>query len=398
MGIFESINQVLGKGLIKDFDDIENQQVRIRYGFVAGWMSIIVITSLFIVEIVLGWLAGSISLLAYAFHLLSHLVNSIILVVSFWVMSRPATAKTPYGHGRMEYVAPLIMSVFLFVSGIQLAESAIHQVLEPHSIHYWSTLLWILIVAILIKEWAGQFVRFLGKRVESHTIQTNAFHHRIDSILNLTVLVGLIAGHQFHRPELDGYVGLLVSIWLLHLGYDHGREAIIPLLGKAPSKKVLQEIRETAKTVKGVQDVHEIIVHDYGSRYFITLHVEVSEKLNPATMHGIMEHCEVKLQNKYGGEVICHTDPRLEPSPEVQAIEEQFRKIVEQFPRIASYHSFRVIAESTKKIIVAADINAAEDVPEAEFDEISEELEKQVIAEIPNLAYCSFNVTPKYAY
>jgi len=102
MGFFDSINQAMGKRLIKDFDDIKNQQVRIRYGFVAGWMSIIVITSLFIVEMVLGWLAGSISLLAYAFHLLSHLVNSIILVVSFWVMSRPATAKTPYGHGRME--------------------------------------------------------------------------------------------------------------------------------------------------------------------------------------------------------------------------------------------------------------------------------------------------------
>ncbi|MFQ6123939.1 MAG: cation diffusion facilitator family transporter [Candidatus Heimdallarchaeota archaeon] len=398
MGFFESINQTLGKGLIKDFDDVENQQVRIRYGFVAGWVSIIVILSLFIVEMVLGWLASSISLVAYAFHLLSQLVNSIILVVSFWVMSHPATAKTPYGHGRMEYVAPLIMSVFFFVSGIQLAESAIHQVLEPHSIHYWSTLLWILVVAILIKEWVGQFVRFLGERVESHTIQTNAFHHRIDSILNLTVLVGLIAEHQFHRPELDGYVGLLVSLWLLHLSYDHGREAIIPLLGKAPSKKMLQEIRETAKTVKGVLDVHEIIVHEYGSKYFITLHVEVSEKHNPATMHGIMEQCEAKLQNKYGGEIICHTDPRLEPSPKVQAIEEQFRKIVEQFPRITSYHSFRVIAESSEEIIIAADINAAEDVPEAEFEEVSEELEKQVIVEIPNVVYCSFYVTPIYAY
>ncbi|MFQ5819409.1 MAG: cation diffusion facilitator family transporter [Candidatus Heimdallarchaeota archaeon] len=398
MGLFESINQALGKRLIKDFDNRENQQVRIRYGIVAGWLSIVVISSLFIVEMVLGWLAGSISLLAYAFHLLSHLVNSIILVVSFWVMSRPATAKTPYGHGRMEYIAPLIMSVFLFVSGIQLAESAIHQILEPHTIHYWSTLPWILIAAIFIKEWAGQFVRFLGKRIESHTIQTNAFHHRIDSILNLTVLVGLIAGHQFNRPELDGYVGLLVSLWLLHHGYDHGREAIIPLLGKTPSKKMLQEIRETAKTVKGVQDVHEIIVHDYGSRYFITLHVEVSENHNPATMHGIIEHCESKLQKRYRGEVICHTDPRLEPSPVVQAIEEQFRKIVEQNPRITSYHSFRVIAESSEKIIIASDINAADDVSEAEFEEVTEELENHVKATIPNVAYCSFYVTPKYAY
>jgi len=398
MGLLEVINRALGNKLIKNFQEIETSQVRIRHGQVAGGISIIVILSLFIIEVILGWMADSISLVAYAFHLLSHLANSVILLVSFWIMARPATAKTPFGHGRMEHIAPLVISVFLFVSGIQIGESALHQALDPHTIHYFPTLLWILLAAILAKEWVGQFVRFLGKRVKSHTIEVNAFHHRIDTVLNLTVIIGLIVSHEYHRPEVDGYIGILVSLWLLHLGYDHAKEAIIPLLGKAPSRELIEEIREIAKSVRGVEDVHEIIVHDYGSRYFITLHVEVSEKLDPAIMHGITEHCETRLKRKYGGEVICHTDPRFEPTPEIRAIEEQFREIVEDFDQVESYHSFRVIAESGEKIIIAADIKAAEEIPEVEFEEVANKLNTQAKTIFPNLAYCSFYMTPKFAY
>jgi len=335
---------------------------------------------------------------ADAFHLLSHLANSIILVVSFWVTSRPATAKTPFGHGRMEHVAPLIMSVFLFVSGIQIGERAVHQVLEPHEIHYWSALPWILLATILVKEWVGQFVRFIGKRVSSHAILTNAFHHQIEAVITLTVIGGLVAGHYYHRPDLDGYIGILVSAWLLYLGFDHGREAIVPLLGKAPSKEMIQKIRETAKSVEGIEDVHEIIIHDYGPMYSISAHVEIPEKFGSANMHEITERCEAELRKKYGGETVCHTDPLLEKTPEVQAVEAQFKGIVEKSPHITGYHDFRVIAESPRRIIIVADIDVAEEVPEAEFEAIASDLESQVKATIPNIAYSQFYVTPKFSY
>ncbi|NOR54222.1 MAG: hypothetical protein GQ536_09070, partial [Candidatus Aminicenantes bacterium] len=125
MKILEPFNRKIISWFIKDFENIDNKQVRIRYGLLAGWVSIIAILMLFIVKMFLGLKSGSISVVANAFHLLSHLVNSVILVVSFWVTARPATAKTPFGHGRMEHVAPLVMAVFLFVSGIQIAETAV---------------------------------------------------------------------------------------------------------------------------------------------------------------------------------------------------------------------------------------------------------------------------------
>jgi len=398
MKILEPANQVLGRWFIKDFDEIGHKGVRVQYGMLAGGVSILATIALFTVKMILGLISGSISVLADAFHLLSHLANSIILVVSFWVTSRPATAKTPFGHGRMEHIAPLIMSVFLLVSGIQIGEKSVHQLFEPHPIHYWPALPWILAATILVKEWVGQFIHFLGERVDSRAILANALHHRIESVISLAVIGGLVAGKQFHLPEVDGLIGILVSLWLLYLGYDHGREAIIPILGKAPSKEMTSKIREISKSISGVEDVHEVIIHDYGSMYLISLHVEIPEKFGPAGMHEIAERCEAKLRNTYGGEVVCHTDPLMEKNPEIQSIENQFRKIVEQFPRITGYHDFRVVAESSERIIILADIDAAEDVPEKDFEAIASDLESRLKNSIPNVAYCAFYVTPKFSY
>jgi len=398
MKILEKLNRWLTSLFIADFDDIDNKQVRIQYGLIAGWISIIATLVLFIVKMILGLMAGSVSVVANAFHLLSHLANSIILVVSFKVTARPATARTPFGHGRMEHVAPLIMSIFLFVSGIQIAETSVNQALEPHEVHYWPALPWILFATILVKQWLAQLVSFLGKRVDSYAILTNARHHKIEAVISLTVIGGLILGYYLHWPEVDGYIGILVSAWLLYLGYTHGREALVPLLGQAPSKDMIRKIKETAKSVEGVEDAHEIIVHDYGSMYTISLHTEIPEKFGPPEMHEIAERCEGRLRKMFGGEVVCHTDPLLEKTPEIQAVEDQFREVLAGFPQIIDYHDFRVIAESRKRIIIAADIDVSEDVPESGFKQISNALESRVSKEIPNVAYCVFYITPKFAY
>ncbi len=398
MGIGETTNRALANWFVRDFDSPDNKRVRIQYGLLAARVSILATLCLFAVKMTLGIASGSISVVADAFHVLSHLANSVILLVSFWVASKPSTAKTPFGHGRMEHVAPLVMSVFLFVTGIQIGERSMHQALKPHPIHYWSALPWILLATILVKEWVGQFVRYLGRRVDSPAILVNAIHQRIEAVSTLTVVAGLLIGHYYHRPEVDGYIGLFVSAWLLYLGYSHGREAIIPLLGKAPSRDMVRRVRETAKSVDGVEDVHEIIIHDYGSMYLISLHGEIPATYGPAHMHDIAERCEAKLRQTFGGEAVCHTDPMLEKTPAIKAIETQFREIVAEDPRITGYHDFRVAAESQERIIIVADIDAAEHVPEKEFGSIALDLEARAKNAILDVAYCTFYVTPRFAY
>jgi cation diffusion facilitator family transporter len=396
--LFGSLNRKIAKVFIDNFDDVDNKHVRIRYGLVAGWISIAVILTLFAVKITLGLMADSISIIVTAFHLLSHLANSIILVASFVVTARPSTTKNPFGHGRMEHVTPLIMSIFLFVSGIQLGESSIHQVFSPHEVHYWDALPWILLGTIAAELWLSQFVSFLAKRVKSKTIIANAMHHKIEAVMTLAVIFGLIFGHYFHFSEIDGYVGVAVSLWLLYLGYDHAKEAITPLLGQAPSDDLITRIREVSKEVDGVYDTHEIIVHDYGSMNIISLHAEIPESLGPAKMHEITEKCEGRLRKVFGGEAVCHTDPLIEKTRETEALEEKFSEIVKEFPRVKSFHRFRVIYESPKTIIIASDINVDDDVKESDYVDISNSLQDEVKKKIPNVAYCAFYITPKFAY
>jgi len=398
MRALKPLNLRLIRLFIEDHARTDNKSVRIRYGLLAGWASVSATLLLFVVKMYLGLKAHSVSVVANAFHLLSHLANSVVLILSFHISARPATSRNPFGHGRMEHVAPLIMSIFLFVSGIQLAEASLHRTLDPHEVHYWPALIWILFATVLIKQYLSQFVLDLGNRVNSHAILANAHHQRIEAVMSLGVIGGLVAGHYFHLSQVDGALGIMVSLWLLYLGFRHGREALVPLLGQAPSRDMIGRIRKTARSVNGVVGVHEIIVHDYGSNHHISMHLEVPERLGPAEMHETAERCEALLRKEYGGAVVCHTDPLLEKTPEIQAVEDRFREQVTAMPEIVSYHDFRVVAHSERRIIIIADLNAAEIISEEEFERLAAELEQRVIRSIPDVAYCSFYVTPKYAY
>jgi divalent metal cation (Fe/Co/Zn/Cd) transporter len=143
----------------------------------------------------------------------------------------------------MEHVAPLVMAVFLIVSGLRIGEDPFHQAIHQHELHYWPGLLGILLVTVLVQQWLARVASFLGERIESEAVLANAGHQNVDAVMTLAVFGGLVASHYLHRPQVDGYIGILVSGWLLFLGYEHVREAIVPLLGGAPSKGLLGRIR-----------------------------------------------------------------------------------------------------------------------------------------------------------
>lgn len=206
------------------------------------------------------------------------------------------------------------------------------------------------------------------------------------------------AGHHFDHPEWDGYIGVVVSLWLVYLGFEHAREALVPILGQAPSKALIQKIREAALSVEHVEGAHEVAVHDYGAMMAITVHLEIPERLGPAKMHEVTEKCEARLRNEFGGSAVCHTDPLIEHGPEVRAVEDVFAKVVEGAPRVVDYHDFRVVDDSPDTIIIVAHLDADEHAPENEYPAIAADLEARVKDVIPNVAYCAFDVTPKFSY
>lgn len=263
------------------------------------------------------------------------------------------------------------MTVFLFVSAIYIGETSVHQPVGPHGARYWSALPWILLGTIIIKLWLAQFVRFLADTVRSETIYANATRHIIEAVMTFFVICGLIIGHSYHFPAIDGYIGIVVSAWLLYLGHTHARHSIIPILGRAPSHEILQRI---------------------------PLHAGIPDKYGPARMHEIAEACEDRLRKTLVGESVCNTDPLIEKTAVTDAIEKKFVGIAADFPNLKSYHRFRVIGESPKRKIIAADINLDDNVPGSDYADIAKELEREVVRKIPNIAYRVFSITPKFAY
>jgi divalent metal cation (Fe/Co/Zn/Cd) transporter len=265
-------------------------------------------------------------------------------------------------------------------------------------VHYFPSLPWILLATIAVKLWLGRFMRYLGSKLRSHTILAAARHYSIEAAISFTVVLGLVFGMLLDLPVIDGIIGLAVAFWILYLGIHHAREALIPLLGEAPSRELVEEVRALAKDVDGVEDVHEVILHDYGSKYMVSLHAEIPESYGPMQMHEIAELVEDELRSAYGGEAVCHTDPLIEKDEFVMGVERQFASITEQIGEIIEYHDFRVIAKSPDRIILIADINVSEEVPEADYPRIQRSLEETVQQRIENVAYSSFYITPKFAY
>lgn len=398
MTFLDTANAALFKQFIRDFDRTDDPRVRIRYGIAAGWLTVSVISALFILKISLGAAIGSLAVIADAIHFLSYLADAVVLLAGFLIASRPATVRTPFGHGRIEYIVDLVMAIFLLMSGIRIAESGISRILHPELINYDPFLILVLLGTVPVTWLLMQAVLFLGKRVNSPAIGGIALHYRANSIVSLAVVGGLIAEHRLGLPQIDGWLTLAVSAGLLYLGIHHGREAAIPILGKAPSGEIIREIRNLARSVDGVEDVHEIIVHDYGSMYLISLHAEIPEAHGPASMHEIAERCEEVVRRRFGGEAVCHTDPLLERTPELDEVERIFRDELKNFPLITGYHDFRIIAESPGRVILIADIDVEETVPDREYKRIASELNKKIREAIPNAAYCTFYITPRFAY
>jgi len=388
----------LGRLLIRGYDDTADPRVRLRHGYLAGWASILVLFALFAVRLWLGLAADAVSIVAISFTLLSDLLASVVLVASFWISGRPATARTPFGHGRMEQVAPLLISFILFFLGLEVARESLHSLSSGHEARYWALLPWIVLGTAAVKRVLGGFVLFLGRRVQSHAIEESAAHLKIEGMYSLAVVAGLVLGHYVHLPWLDGAVGLAGALAILYLSYRNARHALEPLLGQAPPADFLASIRAIAAAVPEVRGVHEIVVHSYGHMRIVSLHAEIPESHTPARAHQVAEILEHKLRTKLGGDIVVHTDPLMARTPEVEAIEARFRAVVDAVPGARGFSDFRLVAHSPEKIIIVADLEVDRELGDAEREAVLEAVREGATREFPELAYGVFHLMSRFGY
>ena len=324
---------------------------RNQIGIFQGWISTTVNLVLFIFKLFIGLMTGAVSLIADAIHTLSDVITSLIVIWGFNQAKKPADMGHPYGHGRAEYIATLIISILLCVAGIEFIETAVHRIQNPILIisDWWMII--ILGLTIIIKEITARYAEFLSSKIASGLLHADAWHHRTDAISSVLVLIALIAGN-FGYPSIDGWAGLFVALILIYTGFDIARDSVDDLIGKPPDIMELDAIRKIALSVPGALGVHDISVHSYGHDRFVNIHAEINATKSAAEAHDISEEIESRLEKAMGVEPTVHLDPVNPDDPLVKEVKNFLTEDKKIDDRITGVHDIRVVNTDNHHVIL----------------------------------------------
>ena len=324
---------------------------RTKIGVFQGWISVLVNSILFIFKLVIGVMVGAVSVIADAVHTLSDVVSSIVVIWGFKQAEKPADVEHPYGHGRAEYIATLIIAILLCVAGIEFIEASIDRIQNPEQVvaEWWMIL--ILMVTIILKEITARYAEFLSTKIASGTLHADAWHHRTDALSSLLVVGALIAG-KYGYPSSDGWAGLGVALFLIYTGFIIAKDAVDDLIGKPPTSEEVEVIRQIVMSVDGVLGAHDIIVHSYGHDKFASVHVEIDADETTAVAHDISEEVEDKLEKAIGVEPTVHLDPVHPNDPLVQEVNKVLSLLYESDGRITDIHDVRIVNTENHHVIL----------------------------------------------
>ncbi|MBU0718180.1 MAG: cation-efflux pump [Planctomycetes bacterium] len=381
---------------IPDHENINDLQVRARYGALEGWVSVVINNALFVLKLVIGLAINSVSVVADAVHTLTDSATSVILIIGFKLAKKPSDRDRPFGYGRMESVATLTLAVLLVVSGIELLKSSIHGMLHPSTPSASLGIIMLITATIVVKELMTRFANELGDLIDSQALKADAVHHRSDAITTGLVVVALIASQRGYA-WVDGAMGLVLSLVIAYSGFAIAREAINPLLGEAPSRDTLKGIEKAAEQHNGVLGVHDIIYHKYGMTTIISLHIEISDKESVIEAHELSEAVEEDIARITGGTVIVHADPINRDHPKYESIAETIKEIVSADQRVHSFHDLRLIGRDLDKCNVVFEVALEEDVDEQEIHDIIRSIQQEFRGRFPQMKMV-VKADPKYAY
>jgi len=381
---------------IKDHQSVNDLKVRARYGALEGWASIVINLLLFVVKIVLGFSVRSVSLIADAVHTLADSGTSAVVIIGFKVARKPSDKEHPFGHGRMESVAALVVSVLLFMAGVELVEKSIHAIIKPHSSTAPTSVILVIIATIVIKELMSRFSYQLGEIIDSQALKADALHHRSDVIATALVVVALIAT-RFGYNNIDGIMGVGVSLIIFYSAFSIAKEAVNPLLGEAPSKETIKEIEKLALTHEGVSGVHDVIFHKYGRTSIISLHIEVSDNDTASRLHALAEQVEDTITRKIPGMAVVHVDPINRDHPQYDPINQAIKEIISEEPRVNAFHDLRIVGCDANRCNVVFDIALEQDADEQETHDIIRSISEKFKTKFPEMKTV-IKAEPKYAY
>ncbi len=346
------MTQLLLRLFVKDHINTSNTRVREAYGKLSGITGIIINLVLFAVKITAGTLAGSISITADAVNNLSDSGSSIVTLISFKISGKPADAKHPYGHARMEYVSGLIVSIIVMFLGLQLILSSVGKIIEPQAGRFSWLVVIILIISIFLKLWLCLFYRRLGRMIGSDAIKAAAVDSRNDIIATAAVLTATVIS-RLTSFNMDGYMGAAVALFIVISGIQLIFDTVSPLLGTAPSKEMVDSIYKKILSYEGISGLHDLTVHNYGvARYFASVHCEVSADQDIMVSHDIIDNIERDFLKDLDIHLVIHLDPIITDNERINILKSAVQSLVKQISPEINIHDFRVVYGITHSNLV----------------------------------------------
>lgn len=342
----------LSKLLIKDHKNFSSPVVRLRYGVLCGAVGIFFNILLFTGKLIAGMVTKSIGITADAFNNLSDAGSATITLVGFRLAEQKADKEHPFGHGRFEYIAGLIVSMAILLMGFELAKTSIEKILHPEPIVFSFLALGMLVISILTKLYMFFYNRGIGKKIDSAAMRATAMDSFSDVTATSVVLLSMLIG-KWTGWMIDGYAGLAVALFIGYTGIRAAKETVSPLLGQPPTKEFVEEIERIVLAHDGVIGVHDLVVHDYGpGRRMISLHAEVPADGDMIHLHDAVDNLEKLLRKECGCEAVIHMDPVETNNQQTNQLRTEAEKILASLDERLTLHDFRVVAGPTHTNLV----------------------------------------------
>ena len=337
---------------IKDSKNYKEPSVRQAYGVLSGAVGIGLNILLFFGKWLAGTISGSIAITADAFNNLSDAGSSIITLIGFRLSGQEPDPEHPFGHGRMEYISGLLVSVAILVMGFELIGSSIGKLRSPEPIESSALVFGILIASILVKLYMFFYNHSLSKKIESAAMKATSVDSLSDTVATTLVLIATLIS-KYTGLLLDGWFGILVGLFILYTGGSTLKETIDLLLGQPPKQEFIDEVKEIVLGHSMVHGVHDLIVHDNGpGRVMISLHAEVDVNGDIQDIHEQIDHIEHELQEKLHCSATIHMDPIVTDDKEVLAMKAKVEEMVHFLDESFSMHDFRMVKGSTRTNLI----------------------------------------------
>ncbi|PRR78188.1 Ferrous-iron efflux pump FieF [Clostridium liquoris] len=379
------LSQFLVQHFIKDYNDVEDEKVRNNYGFLGSIVGMVINSILFIVKLIIGMITSSISVTADAFNNLSDAASSLITLLGFKLAAKPADKEHPFGHGRIEYLSGLIVSFMVMLVGFEFVKSSYARITNPVAVKFQIIPFILILFSIVTKVWLSKFNNYMGKKINSSALQASSFDALSDVTTSSCVALSLILS-KWTRFPVDGYIGILVSLFIMYSGFTLIKDTLNPILGESPDEELVDKITNGVLSYKYITGVHDLVIHNYGpGKFMASIHAEVPQDMSIVKIHEIIDRAEKELSSKLNIILVIHMDPINTNDEEVTTAKKELEKIIEDYPMIKSLHDFRIVGEGdTKNLIFDIVIDYSQAITKEFRNNIKDELNERIKKIHPN--------------